>query len=155
MEAPRPVRSARLALVFLVLNACGNEAQGPDVRGNALKVIRPYHLHGTWVFDDPATGLRAEPFVQGIPEMIDALVADIPTAKEGFRLTFSGSEFPGHEMRVDRREPHAGGWWYADPGTGRRGWLCPAMFKYFHEAPPSLYGRADPTSGSGVTTGPP
>jgi hypothetical protein len=40
------------------------------------------------VFDDPAVGLKAEPFVSGIPEMIDALVQDIPQADRGFRLLF-------------------------------------------------------------------
>ena len=27
--------------------------------------------------------------------------------------------------------------------TGAEGWLCPALFKYFPEAPPSLYARAE------------
>ena len=88
---------------------------------NAIGIIAPYKYEGMWVFDDPATGLKAEPFVSGVPELIDRLVADIPTAAEGFRLTFSASEFPGHEIRVERREPHADGWWYADPATGARG----------------------------------
>jgi hypothetical protein len=26
------------------------------------------------------------------------------------------------------------------------GWLCPALFKYFEEAPPELYVQADPVS---------
>ena len=38
---------------------------------NALLVIQPYRSHGTWVFDDPAVGLVREPFVSGIPQMID------------------------------------------------------------------------------------
>ena len=35
---------------------------GRDV-GNSIVVIKPYWLHGTWVFDDPEAGLRQEPFV--------------------------------------------------------------------------------------------
>ncbi len=44
---------------------------------NEIHVIAPYRHASTWVFDDPAVGLQAEPFVSGIPEMIDVLVAAI------------------------------------------------------------------------------
>jgi hypothetical protein len=64
---------------------------------NAIHVIAPYWSHGTWVFDDPARGLSAEPFVSGVPEMIDDLVRDIPGARAGFRLLFSPTPFPGFQ----------------------------------------------------------
>ena len=136
-----------LALVLLVavlLSGCGDKTQLTDVRNNQIKTIVPYRAKGTWVFDDAATGLKAEPFVQGIPEMIDRLVADIPDAKKGFRLTFSADEFPGYELAIERGEAHSGGHYYRDPKTGRRGWLCPALFKYFRTAPEKIYVRADP-----------
>ena len=47
---------------------------------NSIAVLMPYRHAGTWVFDDPAVGLRREPFVAGIPEMMDQLVEDIPDA---------------------------------------------------------------------------
>lgn len=128
----------------IVVGGCGDSSARMDVRGNQIKVIEPYWAKGTWVFDDAATGLRSEPFVHGIPEIIDRLVADIPGAKQGFRLTFSSDPFPGHEIVVERGAPRDGGYWYRDPETGRRGWLCPALFKYFHEAPPKIHARADP-----------
>jgi len=36
---------------------------------NQIMVIAPYWLEevGTWVFDDPETGLCQEPFVSGVP----------------------------------------------------------------------------------------
>ncbi len=68
---------------------------------NQIQVISPYWLHGTWVFDDPATDLVQEPFVSGVPEMIDDLVADIPDARSGFRLLFSSQPFPGFRMRLE------------------------------------------------------
>ncbi len=135
---------AVLALFVLVGAACGDTRSGADVRNNQIKIIEPYWAKGTWVFDDEATGLKAEPFVQGIPEMIDRLVADIPNARQGFRLTFSADPFPGHEIVVERGAPREGGYWYRDPETGRRGWLCPALFKYFREAPLKIYAQADP-----------
>jgi hypothetical protein len=138
--------SAGLAslVVVLLLAACGDRGPaGPDPRNNQVRVIQPYFAHGTWVFDDRATGLEAEPFVEGIPEMIDRLVADIPDAKKGFRLTFSHAPFPGHELVVARGEPKDGGHYYTDPASGRSGWLCPALFKYFREAPEHIYVKAD------------
>lgn len=131
-------------LVGLALSGCGPDQPLTDVRNNRIKVIQPYRAKGTWVFDDAATGLRGEPFVQGIPEMIDRLVEDIPDARTGFRLTFSAAEFPGYELAVERGMAHSGGHYYRDPKTGRRGWLCPALFKYFRQAPEKIYIRADP-----------
>ncbi len=40
---------------------------------NFLSIILPYRYEGMWVFDDPRVGLVREPFVSGIPEMIDLL----------------------------------------------------------------------------------
>ncbi|NLE39705.1 MAG: hypothetical protein GX621_16930, partial [Pirellulaceae bacterium] len=67
----------------------------PRPRENAIMVIAPYRHQGTWVFDDESAGLVKEPFVAGVPEMIDLLVADIPNAADGFRLLFSAKPFPG------------------------------------------------------------
>ena len=67
---------------------------------NALLVIQPYRSHGTWVFDDPAVGLVREPFVSGIPQMIDDAVRNIPNAPNGFRLIFSTATFPGYQVEL-------------------------------------------------------
>ena len=45
------------------------------------------------MFDDDAVDLVQEPFVSGVPEMIDELVADIPDARRGFRLLFLAAPF--------------------------------------------------------------
>ena len=107
---------------------------------NSLFTIAPYWFEGTWVFDDPEVGLKREPFVSGVPAMIDDLVAHIPDADSGFRLTFSANRFPGSEVFYLAKE-ECGGAWYT---KGHKvGWLCPAMFKYLPVAPPSLHVRAD------------
>lgn len=107
-------------------------------------VIAPYKFSGMWVFDDLAVGLAREPFVAGIDTMIDRLVASIPNADRGFRLVFSASPFPGHNVKLEWRREESGGNWYYCPDYGMEGWLCPALFRYFDQAPPELYGRADP-----------
>ncbi len=111
---------------------------------NSILVIQPYRAHGTWVFDDPATGLVQEPFVSGVPEMIDTLVTDIPNADKGFRLLFSAAPFPGYQKEFVRTRSEYGGTWYACAKPRMEGWLCPALFKYFPSAPERLYARAEP-----------
>jgi len=110
---------------------------------NSLMVIVPYRYGGTWVFDDPATGLTREPFVAGVPEMIDYLVRDIPGATNGFRMLFSTQEFPGCQRRLTWLRPEGGGNYYRMDDPPMEGWLCPALFRYYREAPKELYVKAE------------
>ncbi len=108
---------------------------------NSLFVIRPYWHAETWVFDDQAAGLTREPFVLGIDEMITRLTSDIPDAKKGFTLIFSPAPFPQFHATLEwRRQEHGGNWYYC-PELDMEGWLCPALFKYFDEAPKAIYAR--------------
>jgi hypothetical protein len=113
---------------------------------NAMMVIFPYKKNGVWMFDDAAVGLKEEPFVCGVPEMIDVLVADIKVAEKGFTAYFSGQPFPGFQMQLEWVREEFGGNWYRHTGTDMEGWLCPAMFKYFSDAPASLFAKTDPDS---------
>jgi hypothetical protein len=115
---------------------------------NQIMLIAPYWLDwaGAWVFDDPATDLKQEPFVEGVPEMINQLVADIPNAREGFRMLFSAAPFPGYQRKLRRLRQDFGGWWYASDEPVAEGWLCPALFRYFDEAPTEIYVKAEPVA---------
>lgn len=108
---------------------------------NSIMVIHPYRYQGMWVFDDPGVGLLREPFVSGADVVIDRMVESIPDAASGFNLIFSASAFPGHELRLERGKEDAGGYWYRSPELELEGWLCPALFKYFEEAPEFLYAQ--------------
>ena len=90
-------------------------------------------------------GLSQEPFVSGADRIIDRVVADIPHAEQGFVLVFSGSEFPGHQLRLDWRREESGGNWYFSSQLNMEGWLCPALLRYFAEAPQALYVQIKPT----------
>lgn len=105
---------------------------------NALMQIMAYRHHGGWSFDDAAVGLVAEPFVAGIPEMIDTL-ADQVGAADRIVLTFAPTEFPGAALRLDRTREEFGGNWYRWADRGMDGWLCPALFKYFPSAPDAIW----------------
>ena len=111
---------------------------------NAIMVIAPYWYEGTWVFDDESVGLLREPFVEGVPDMIDEMVEDIPDARSGFRLTFSDRPFPSARAEFTWVREELGGNWYRSSSSQKEGWLCPALFKYFERAPETIYVRADP-----------
>ena len=106
-------------------------------------VVAPYWYKGTWVFDDPAVGLRREPFVAGVPEMIDVLVKDIPSSRNGFRLLFSANPFPGYQKKLVWLRGDSGGNYYRLDQPPLEGWICPAMFRYYKSAPKALYVKAE------------
>ena len=111
---------------------------------NTIHVIAPYKHLGMWVFDDPRFGLDKEPFVGGTDRMIDRAVAAIPAAEEGFVMVFSETPFPGHGLRLEWRRAESGGDWYYSPQMDMEGWLCPALLKYFPQAPKALYVQLRP-----------
>jgi hypothetical protein len=97
-----------------------------------------------WVFDDQSTGLSQEPFIAGIDVMIDKMVADIPNAEQGFRAIFSAQPFPGHTVKLTWVRAELGGNWYYSERFGMEGWLCPALYKYFDQAPPEIFIKPEP-----------
>lgn len=116
---------------------------------------------GTWVFDDPAKELKAEAFVLGMSEMITRIVAAkrIPEAIDGFALTFGDEPMVDADVELhwtsqgEINFEHEGkkfhvliGNWYEGivAGEPMEGWLCPALLKYFPEAPAHIYAKAAP-----------
>jgi hypothetical protein len=74
------------------------------------------------VFDDPRVGLVREPFVAGIPAMMDKLVREITNAENGFRLLFSATPFPGYITKLVWQREEAGGNWYFSQDYEAEGW---------------------------------
>ena len=113
---------------------------------NQINVIAPYWLDSvsTWVFDDERVGLDQKPFVSGADTFLSFLVKDIPDARNGFKLLFSSAPFPGYQHKLTWVREEMSGNWYGSDDPPMEGWLCPALFRYFDEAPAELYVRAEP-----------
>jgi hypothetical protein len=109
-------------------------------------VIFPYLYEDTWVFDDQSVGLEKEPFICGVPEMINVLTNNIPNAEAGFKLVFSMNPFPGYQAELDLEREEYGGYWYQWKKEEKKGWLCPALFRYFDQAPEKIYCKAEQLS---------
>ena len=68
-----------------------------------------------------------------------SLVAyQIPGCEEKFTLLFSDQSFPGHQSHARWLHPEGNGNWYEFVESGVKGWLCPALLKYFDEAPKDI-----------------
>jgi hypothetical protein len=96
------------------------------------------------VFDDPAVGLDKEPLVAGMPEMIRVATRAIPDAARGLVALFSAAPFPGADIVLHWDREEMGGNYYRWPEKKLEGWLCPALFRYFDEAPGRLYVQVKP-----------
>ncbi len=108
---------------------------------NQINVITPYCDNGVWVFDDPARGLTKEALVAGMPEMILAATRafGIQNPEEGFTVVFSKDTFPDAKLKLEWVRQEGGGNVYRWPDANIEGWLCPALFRYFSEAPKQMY----------------
>ena len=104
-------------------------------------VISPYKWNGQWVFDDESKDLNREAFIAGADTIIDAMVQDIPNAKDGFNLLFSAQPFPGYQVVVKRIGYEYEGTIYACEELGIVGWLCASLLDYFTEAPEFIYAQ--------------
>ena len=113
---------------------------------NAMYVIQPYKTEGIWAFDDDTRGLKREPFVFGIPEIIEKFTGEIPQAESGFNLYFATRPFPGYHAKLVWLREECDGNWYQLDGSGDEGWLCPALLKFFETAPSEIYCRVDAKS---------
>jgi len=107
---------------------------------NALNVIKPYRWEGMWVFDDPDKELVKEALVSGADDLLDLIVGEGDSCK----LLFSAKKFPDAQFKVDwvREEGDDGfefGNWYHSETHEQNLWLCPALFKYFDEAPKEIH----------------
>lgn len=112
---------------------------------NSILVIHPYKSEGVWMFDDPRVGLSGEPFIAGADVILDRMTENIPDAATGVSVLFSGQRFPGAQYElVWRRGGEFGGNWYFSPDFNLEGWLCPALFKYFEQAPERIYAQVRP-----------
>lgn len=109
---------------------------------NAIMIIFPYRHNHTWVFDDEKLGIVKEPFVSGIPEMIDILIQDIKNSDEGFKMIFSSSPFPGYQAELIALRPEYNGYCYRWENHNLEGWLCSVLFKYFDQTPQIIYCQA-------------
>ena len=106
---------------------------------NSINIIKPYKYLDMWVFDDEKVGLLQEPFVSGADTLIDKATKSIPNAENEFILIFSKDYFPDTDLCLEwQRSDNAGNWYYSKE-FDTEGWLCPALFKYFTDAPKKLY----------------
>ena len=70
-----------------------------------------------------------------------------------FKCTFSDNPFPGSQLHLEwiaqssrgDKSTNTGNWYRLvdGPQAGIEGWLCPALFKFFKDAPKHIYAKAE------------
>lgn len=103
---------------------------------NTISTISPYKDKGQWVFDDEAAGLKREALVAGTDLIMDAIAQAFPG---GFTLVFSHIPFPGATEVFEWVGEENSGNWYNWTAKDMKGWLCPALLKYFETAPKRIH----------------
>lgn len=123
---------------------------------NAIQVLQVYRHAGCWVFDDDNFGLKAEPFVLGMSEIIDEVAFQhCKHGQAAYRVIFAADPFPGHQGFLEKYDFENGGGWYRlqndlervkNPSECLKGWLCPATLHYFPAHPNKIYVKVEDTT---------
>lgn len=109
--------------------------------GNAMMSLNLYKTGETWMFDDDTYGIKAEPFVLGMSEIISAYLTK---GKDRCTAIFSLNIFPLCDT-LDLKEEEANGGWYVVSESnfptmiGMKGWLCPVTRIYLDTIPQNVY----------------
>jgi len=88
---------------------------------NAMLCIEIYKFNGTWCFTDKDRELLHEPFVLGIPEIINKALEDqnIYEDNKNYRILFAAREFPAcHGVLMRQNEEMGGAWYSCNAQTG-------------------------------------
>jgi hypothetical protein len=102
---------------------------------NSILEIFPYRTAFGWSFDDAELKIKGEPFVSGIPAIIDRFAGKA----NRISIRFSASKFPCACGCLIFESTDSGGAWYSLSGTKMDGWLCPVLLMYFKTAPKAIY----------------
>lgn len=101
---------------------------------NSIQVLELRRMGNTWVFDDLPKGVVNEPFVAGVPTIIDRLLARKGITERTVHVYFSDGPFPDADACLSFLREDLNGAWYTYQGM--RGWFCPCFWKYFDKENP-------------------
>ena len=102
--------------------------------------IKPYRQLNTWMFDDEMKNIHQEPFVLGIPEMLDNVLKSKSIKATQFSMQFSENEINKADLVLELDYEVSDGAWYKIKNNPHvKGWLCPVIHKYFDEIPEKIF----------------
>tara|TARA_R110002020_G_scaffold84466_1_gene209204 strand:- start:427 stop:882 length:456 start_codon:yes stop_codon:yes gene_type:complete len=130
-----------------ILLASGKSKLGTRDYLNSIYTMRVYRHESAWVFDNPAVGLLKEPFVAGADEIFDEIahVRAVDPSRARIDILFSDAQFPGWQILAEHLGPSMGGDDYQvissefETLDTHEFWLCPALLKYFADAPDKIF----------------
>ena len=87
---------------------------------------------------------QMQAFAQGTPNSLSGLYLDNQPIDDTRIIEL----FAGDTLKLEWRRSEYGGNYYYSPKYEMEGWLCPALFKYYKEAPQEIYIRGEPIASS-------
>jgi len=114
---------------------------------NSIYTMRVYRHESAWVFDHYGLGLIKEPFVAGADEIFDEIahLRAVDPSRARIDILFSDAQFPGWQILAEHLGPSMGGDDYHiissefETLDTHEFWLCPALLKYFADAPNKIF----------------
>jgi hypothetical protein len=103
---------------------------------NSIQVLELRRMGNTWVFDDLTRGVVNEPFVAGVPTIIDHLLKKKGITERTIHAFFSDGEFPDADICLTFIKEELHGAWYKFQNM--KGWFCPCFWKYFDKENPPM-----------------
>lgn len=131
--------------MFSFLTSALTKEQAPT---NSIFPLYAYRHHGMWVFDDEATGLVKEPFVSGADILFDHMAGrHLDGTNTEVSIAFSTTPMPGYDVSftLTGADGHDGHYYKVTEFVGDEDmvgfpfWLCPALLKYYPQAPKNVY----------------
>lgn len=101
---------------------------------NSIQVLEIRKTGCTWVFDDASKGVVNEPFVSGVPTIINHILDNKKIVESTVQAFFSQSKFPGADACLTFVKREKKGAWYKFQSM--KGWFCPCFWKYFDVGSP-------------------
>lgn len=113
---------------------------------NKLFTLSAFFKDGLWMFNDPRRDIYEEPFIAGADIMFDVMSKRIDRPEINFCfILFANAPLPTCDVHAKHLKPDGyGGHVYCvkqftDQLIGFEFWLCPALLKFFPEAPKDLF----------------
>ena len=105
-----------------------------------MNVVYPKRTGGRWYFEGPEIDSLPYYFnLLGMNDILERVASEIPDSENGFKFSFSDTEFPGHSFTLDRGEKHERGYWYFSPALKLMGYLGPETIGVFQNFPIRIY----------------
>lgn len=140
-EVPESLVREAMSVIALGMKVSQAIAKGkrPPQSWMTLHELEVYPTGCGWAFDDPRREIVREPFVEGMPQIIDLLIEESSFPRALFTLGICDQLYSGAQISLTYDRSEAGGAWYTCPQYDLSGWFSHRLYDYYDAPPQTLY----------------